>query len=77
MDDVLRRHVSRSGDLGVARRASPEFSACLEYGRPASAVDRAVDPAAAEQRRIGRVDNGVHRLLGQVALDHLDDARAR
>jgi hypothetical protein len=35
-------------------------------------LDRAVHPAAAEQRGVGRVDNRVHGLLGDIALYHCD-----
>jgi hypothetical protein len=35
-------------------------------------MDRPVDPAAAEQRRVGRVDDRVDALLRDVAADDLD-----
>jgi hypothetical protein len=40
-------------------------------------VDGAVDPAAAEHLSIGRVDDGVYRLAGEVALENFDSCRHR
>ena len=39
--------------------AAAERAALLEQRRPGGAVDRAVDPAAAEQARVGGVDDRV------------------
>ena len=40
---------------------------------PRGAVDRAVDPATAEQAGVGGIHDGVDGELGDVALDNLDD----
>ena len=56
-----------SRGLGVAERAPVQVAAGVEQfgaGRP---VDRAVDAAPAEQRGVGRVDDGVDVLSGDVA----------
>src|SRR5262245_56620963 len=73
VDDAARGQAARGGRLGVAGLAAAEASALVEDGGPARAVDRPVDAAAAEQRRVGRVHDCVHFLLGDVT-DHEPDA---
>src|SRR4029450_6703994 len=58
--------------LGVAGVAAAEAFARLEDRGTAGAVDGAVDAAAAEQRRVGGVDDRVHTCRGDVALRELD-----
>src|SRR5262245_12758461 len=43
-------------DLGLARPATAERTALGHKLRAGSAMDGAVDPASAEQRRVGRID---------------------
>jgi hypothetical protein len=50
----------------------PQRPALGQDLRTALVVDRPVDPAAAEQRRVRGVDNGVHGLLGDVSGDQFD-----
>ncbi|MFE0022646.1 hypothetical protein [Amycolatopsis sp. NPDC059021] len=50
----------------------PQLPAFGQDVRPALAMDRAVDTASAEQRRIRRVHQHVGVLLGQVAFDEFD-----
>jgi hypothetical protein len=66
VDHVSRRKVAGARCLGVAGVAAAESPALREDRRPARAVDRAVDAASPEQRRIRRVDDRVHFLLGDV-----------
>ena len=55
------------GDLGVTRLATVEHSAFGHEVRPRSTVDRAIDAAPAEQRRIRGVDDGVNAQRGDIA----------
>jgi hypothetical protein len=52
--------------------AGPQVPALGQDLRAALAVDRAVDAAAAEQRRVGRVHDRVDAFLGDVAGDQFD-----
>jgi hypothetical protein len=49
MDHVLCGQIVSPGRLRLSRRAAAERSAFLEQARSGRTVDRAVDPAAAEQ----------------------------
>ena len=60
MDHMPRRQPIAAGDLGVAGLAAMERAAFGEQLGPGGAMDRAVDAAAAEQRRIRGVDDGVN-----------------
>ena len=53
--------------LGVAERAAIEVAAGVEQLRAGRPVDRPVDAAPAEQRRVGGVDDRVDVLGGDVA----------
>ena len=59
MDHVLRGQAVAERDLGVAGGAAAERAAFAQQLRPGGAVDRAVDPAAAEQRVVRGVDDRV------------------
>ena len=52
MDHMPRRQPITSGDLGAAGLAAIERAAFGEKLRPGRAMDRAIDAAAAEQRRL-------------------------
>jgi hypothetical protein len=52
----------------VAEVTGPQLAAGRQDRRAAPAVDRAVHPAAAQQRGVGGVHDRVHLLLGDVAL---------
>src|SRR5207248_1710879 len=60
------------GDPRLARGAASERAALGEQLGPRGAMNRAVHAAAAEQRRVGGVDDGVDGLLSDVALDSFD-----
>jgi hypothetical protein len=55
--------------------AGAKVAALLQDRRATLAVDRPVDPAAAQQRRVGRVDDRVDLLGRDVAGDQLDPHR--
>jgi hypothetical protein len=60
MNDIPRPKLVAMGDLGVAGLAATKRAAFGEQPEPGRAMDRAIDPAAAEQRAIGGVDDGVN-----------------
>src|SRR4051812_40739567 len=62
-----------AGDLGFAGRTSSQRAALSEQLRASGAMDGAIDASAAEQRRVGGIDDGVHLAGGDVAFDN-DDA---
>ena len=60
MNHMPCRQPIAAGDLGVAGLAAMKRAAFGEQLRPGGAMDRAIDAAAAEQRRVGGVDDGVN-----------------
>ena len=60
MDHMPRRQPISPGDLGATGLAAMERAAFGQQLRPGRAMDRAIDPAAAQQRRVGGVDDGVN-----------------
>ena len=68
MDDVLRRKAVAAGDLRLAGRATLQRTAFGQQFRPGGAVNRPVHAAAAEQGFVGRVDDGIDRQPGDIAL---------
>jgi hypothetical protein len=76
VDDITRRQAVARGDLGVAGGAAAQRSTFRQQTRPGRAVNRTVHTAAAQQRFIGRVDDGIHLHLRNVAFDDLDFSRA-
>ena len=69
MNDMPRRQPITPGQLGVAGAAAMERAAFGQQLRPGCAMDRAVYAAAAQQRSIGSVDNGIDAQAGDVG-DH-------
>src|SRR6185503_2421306 len=61
VDDVLRGQLVAPRDLRLAGRAAAERAAFLQQLAPRLAVDGAVHAAAAQQRRVRRVHDRVHR----------------
>jgi hypothetical protein len=59
VDDVGRGQAVAERQLGLARLAAAERAAFGEQFGPGGAMDRAVDPAAAEQRGVRGVDDRV------------------
>jgi hypothetical protein len=67
VDHPARRQPEPRGRLGRAGFATAQLPAVLEQFRSGRPVDRPVDTAASEQRRVGGVDDGVDVLLCDVA----------
>jgi hypothetical protein len=70
--DLVRRQVVALGHLGVARLAAAQPAALVDQVGACCAVDGAVDTAAAQQRLVGGVDDGVDGEGGDVLLDDRD-----
>jgi len=66
VDHMLGRQAVATGDLGVTRLAALEHLAFSHELRPRSTMDRTIDAASAEQRRIRGVDDGVNAQRGDV-----------
>jgi hypothetical protein len=60
MNDTPGRQTITLGDLGVASRAAAKRAAFGEQLRSRGAMDGAIDAAAAQQRTVGGVDDGVN-----------------
>ena len=81
VDDEIAGQIPRGGRDGVSgRQAVDKFLAAyaptlLQQRRSGRSMDCAVDAAAAEQFRIGRVDDRVDLLLGDVPEHGLDAHR--
>src|SRR4029079_9988360 len=76
VDHVTGGETKARGDARVARRAAADLPAGLEQLAARGAMDGAVHAAAAEQRRVGGVDDRVDVLLRDVAPNRLDECRA-
>jgi len=74
MDHVFRRQVAGCRRLRVAGRAAAEEPRLGENRGAAGSVDRPVDAASSEERRVRRVHDCVRGLHRDVALDELDPA---
>jgi hypothetical protein len=66
MDHMPHRKEISLGDLGVAGFAAAQLAAFGQQPRPGCIMDRTIDAAPAEQRRICRVDDGVNAQRGDV-----------
>src|SRR2546423_90677 len=66
MDHVLAGQTVAARDLGSAGCAAVERAALGEQFRPRRAVDGAIDAAAAQQRGVGGIDDGIDRKRGDV-----------
>ena len=58
-----------ASDLGAPGVAAAERAALGEQLGPGGAVDRAVHAAAAQERIVGGVDDGIHRQCSDVGFD--------
>ena len=72
VDDVACLELVALGDFRHSRRATAERLALFEQLLAGRAMDGAVHAAAAEQGRVRRVHNRVHRLFRDVAFDDFD-----
>jgi hypothetical protein len=69
MKDPFGRQTEAGRGLGIAGRAAMELAAGFEKLRAGSPVNGAINTSAAEQGRIGSVDDGVYGELGDVSGD--------
>ena len=69
VDDVFAGKRIRAGELCLTGLAAAEPQALREQPRPRRTVDAAVHPAAARQRRLRRIDNGIHRHFRYIVAD--------
>lgn len=69
MDHVFGRQPVSAGDLGIAGVAATERAAFVEQLRARGTVDGAINTAAAQQRRVGRVDDGVNAQCRNISDD--------
>jgi hypothetical protein len=76
MNHMPRRQPIGIGDLGVAGLAAMQRAAFDQQLRPGRAMDRAIDAAAAEQRGIRGVDDGVNAQACDVGNDNFQPRRA-
>jgi hypothetical protein len=76
MNDMPGRKPVTFGDFGIAGGAAAEAAAFGQKLRSGGAMDGAIDAAAAEQRFIGGVDDGVNAQGGDVGGDDLEPGRA-
>jgi hypothetical protein len=76
MDHMPRRQPITPGDFGAAGFAAAERAAFCQQLRSRRAVDGAIDATAAEQRRVGGVDNGIDAQAGDVGDDDFQPRRA-
>ena len=73
MNHVFRRKVSGRGDHGLAGReplgilCPANFAASFQNRWPTGAVDGAVNTGSTQKRRVGRVDDRVNVVTGDVA----------
>ena len=61
-----------AGGQAVGIPIGSDPAAFLQNRPAAGAVNSAVDATAAEQGMVGGIDDGVHLLFRDVALDHMD-----
>ena len=76
VNHMPRRQPITLGDLGVAGLAAMQRAAFGQQFRPGRAMDRAIDAAAAEQRGVRRVDDGVNAQRRDVGNDDFQPRRA-
>ncbi len=69
VDHVFRRKPVSPGDLGVTGLAAVEHAALGHKLGTGGAMNGAIDPAPAQERRIGRVDDGVNAQRGDISDD--------
>src|SRR5438876_9606468 len=69
MDHMPGGQLVAPGDLRFSRFTAVELAALGQQLRPCCTMDGAVHATAAQQRVVGGVNDGIHHLLGDVALD--------
>jgi hypothetical protein len=76
MNDMPRRQMITPGDFGAAGLAAMEGAAFGQQFRPGRTMDRTIDTATAEQRRIRRVDDRVNAQGRDIGDDDFQPRRA-
>lgn len=69
VNDVAAWQAVSAGDAGLPRGAAAQLAALLQQFRPGGAVNGPIHPAAAQQRRIGGIHNGIHGQRGDIGLN--------
>ena len=72
VNDPARGKIVAFGDLRLARRAAIQSTALFQELRACRTVNRAIDSAAAQQRRVGGIHDGIHFLIRDVAIHNFD-----
>lgn len=72
MNDISSWKTIRAGDAGFSSEATVELSTLTEQFRSRRPVDGSVNTSAAEQRRVGGVDDRVDALVRDVPETRLD-----
>ena len=75
MDHMPRREQVTFGDLGVAGLAAVQCLAFGEQSGSSSVMDRSIDAASPEQRRVRGVDDGVNAERGDIGNDDFQPRR--
>lgn len=76
MNDMSGQQSITFGDLGVAGGAAAKFAACGQQFPAGGAMDRTVDAAAAKQRNVRRIDDGIDIKCRDVGDDDVVTRRA-
>jgi len=76
VDDVARGQLVAHGDLRIARLAAIEGAAGDRKFGTSRSMNGTVDSAAAEQRTVGGIDDGINLQLGDVAHMHSEPAHS-
>jgi hypothetical protein len=66
MDYVFGRQPITFGDFSISGLAAVQKAAFKEEIRPGRAVNRSIDTATAEQRRVRSINDGVDRQCGDI-----------
>jgi predicted ArsR family transcriptional regulator len=72
MDDELGRESETRSDFRLARLATVQGNARPQEFRTRRPVNCPIDTAATQQGAVCRIHNGIHRKLGDVALDNFN-----
>src|SRR5262249_2324960 len=72
MDDMAGGKAVAPGALGIPRPATPHGGTFPQHPRPGRLMDRPIDTAATHQGRVGRIDDGINLLLGNIAFHEVE-----
>ena len=71
-DKPARRKPEPGSNFRLAGLATVQGNACPQEFRTCRPVDGAIDTATTQKRTVCRIHNGIHRKLGNVALDNFN-----